>query len=195
MSEKHEAKRHSNTITVPKDRFDDISHGGRVGAHRLKPRPRVLWKYLVLAVIAFVAFTGVGILALQTVGGSATRQATATEGAAKEKKVVVKVDKTATVAILNASSLSSLADKVGEYITEKELGQVALVDQAAQQAKISAVFYKDEKDANAAMALGEKLGGVSPYLTTEYQNMSARLIVLLGADYNGPGKKAAQQEK
>ena len=177
------------------DRFDRVPHSGRVGAHRVTVRPRYFWQYLIGALLGFALLTTIGIVAVQSIGSSGdlpivgSPEATA----APEAKVAAKLDPDATVAILNGSSTKNLAAALDSIIAEEEWGKILFSGSAeTTDVKISAVFFMDPADEAAAKGLAEKLGGISTYATQDYASYEARLVVLLGADYAGPGVEEAK---
>ena len=73
-------------------------------------------------------------------------------------------------------------------ITQNGWGQILFSAPAASSdVKISAVFYSTPEDEAAALGLAKELGGVSTFQSSDYDEYGARLIVLLGVDYAGPG--------
>ena len=177
------------------DRFDRVPHNGRVGAHRVTVRPRYIWQYLIGALLGFALLTTIGIVAVQSIGGSGdlpivgSPESTATP----EAKVAAELDPDATVAILNGSSTKNLAAALDSIVAEEEWGKILFSGSAeTSDVKISAVFYMDPADEAAAKGLAAKLGGISTDATQDYASYKARLVVLLGADYAGPGIEEAQ---
>lgn len=172
------------------DRFESVGNPRRVGVHRASeeigsPRIKVLLAFLVTLLLSTL-----GILFIQLQPGSvkysqeqgSARQQTQTAGITGE------LNPEATVAVLNGTELSDLAFFVDDAIAENEWGTVIFSGDDKNRAVLTtAVFYSDEKDAPAAVALGEKLGGAKAYLNAEYVKFSNQLTVLLGADYSGPG--------
>ena len=82
-----------------------------------------------------------------------------------------------------------MAQSLATVITDEKWGSIILaVPAATTDVTISAVFYTDAENEAAALGLAEKLGGVSTYLNADYAEGEADLVVLIGADYAGPGK-------
>lgn len=178
----------------PEDRFDRIPRSGRVGAHRITARPRYVWQYLVAALLGFALLTTVGIAIVSGLGnvGKFTGDRPATTSNAPSTPDAV-LDPTATVAVLNGTEIPNLAAALDQLITQQQWGTILFSGSAAaSDVQISAVFYSDPADESAAAGLAAELGGISTYQTEEYQQYGARLIVLLGADYAGPGLDEAQ---
>lgn len=171
----------------PEDRFDRIQRKGRVGAHRVTVRPRYVWQYLIAGLLGFALLTTAGIFAVQSlnVGSSLL-------GDRGPSTVFTpptpKLDPEATVAILNGTATPNLARALENIITDKEWGQILFSGSADKNdVEISAVFYRDKADEAAAAGLAAKLGGISTYPTDSYKEYDAKLVVLIGADYAGPG--------
>lgn len=185
--------RRSSTQGLPEDRFDRAPKGGRVGSHRFEARPRRFWYYLLAGVIATAVLVTAGIIGIQNIGGTKPGGgAGVAGGGSAQPQTPAELDPTATVAVLNGTTTPNLAAGVDQVITEQGWGQIAFSSNAAQSdVQISAVFYLDDADLSAAEGLAAKLGGVSAYKTDQYAEYGVRLIVLLGADYAGPGKDEA----
>lgn len=187
--------RRSGRQEYPEDRFDRIPRSGRVGVHRVTARPRHIWQYLIVGLLGFALLTTIGVIIVQGGGGSGgpiKSTSTASQPRASETPAVL--DPAATVAVLDGTQIPNLGASVDQTITAEGWGQILFSEKIADSnVEISAVFYRDPADEAAARGLAEKLGGVSTYATEEYAELGARLIVLLGADYAGPGADAAAQ--
>lgn len=178
------------------DSFDKVQRSRRVGVHR-KPRKRGAgWMRLLWIILATAVLSAIGII-LVVIGpenlllpqGGTSQEAVVEE----EEQVTPRVDPETTVTILNGTSTAGLGDEVATIITEDELGTVEFVGNAADQsAKISAIFFSKPEDEALALGLGQKLGGISPYLREEYASYGTQLIVLIGADYKSTGRVSAE---
>lgn len=179
------------------DRFDRISKPTRVGAHRVTVRPRYVWHYLIAAVLGVAILTTAGVIVLNISGAQGRFSSEGKDTGSSEtaeKKVVGKIDADATVAVLNGTTTSNLAAAVDHQITKNKWGTMVFSGSAAKSDEnISAVFYSKKSDAVAAAGLAEKLGGMSTYVSKDYADYDARLIVLLGSDYAGPGLDEAKK--
>lgn len=179
--------------SYPEDRFDRVERTGRVGAHRVTSRPRYVWHFVIAGLLGFALLTTAGVLAVHNIGATGKlptldREPKPAAPAQQEPKL----DPEATVAVLNGSETANLAAALDKLITDEQWGQILFSGSAASQdVKISAVFYSDEADADAAAGLAAKLGGLSTYTTNDYADYGAKLIVLLGSDYAGPGLEEA----
>lgn len=173
------------------DRFDAVPRSGRVGAHRVNGRPRYVWQYLIAGLLGFALLTGAGVLFVNSAGNTGKLPLPTSDTGApakKEKAPEAVLDPDATIAVLNGTPTSNLAAGVVQVITENEWGDILFAGTAADTGvAISAVFYTEDKDASAAEGLAKKLGGLSTYKNEAYNEYDSRLVVLLGADYAGPG--------
>lgn len=181
---------------LPGDRFDRIERTGRIGAHRVQARPRYFWQFLIAGIAGFVVLTGVGIFWVQSLdGGSSLGERLSGEQTAEPTKAPdPEIDPEAEVAVLNGTETLNLASAVDSIITEEQWGTIIFSgDAATHDVRTSAVFYRDDADLPAAEGLAAKLGGMTPYKTSDYADYGAKLIVLLGSDYQGPGKEKAAE--
>lgn len=174
----------------PADRFDAVERSGRVGAHRVNPRPRFVWQTLIACVLGVAILTTAGVLWL-SLGSGATSTALkgAKEATGSSQQVTGKLDPEATITILEGTANDgALAAAVDVAIRTEGLGAVVgAITADTNDIKISAVFYTDPADEAAAIGLGKELGGIAAYQNEAYAEYDARLVVLLGADYKGPG--------
>ena len=182
--------------SYPEDRFDRVHHTGRIGAHRVTARPRYIWQYLIAGLLGFALLTTAGILAVQSIGATG-KLPLATSGdssGSAAPTVKAELDPEATIAILNGTPTENLAAALDAIVTTEQWGKIQFSGSAeTTDVAISAVFYSNPDDAAAAAGLAEKLGGVSTYTSTEYESYGVRLVVLLGADYKGPGLEEAAE--
>ena len=191
--------RRAGRQTYPEDRFDRVERTRRVGAHRVNARPRYFWQYLIAGILGFALLTGAGILLLPLLDGAGKLPNSAPAGTpgatgSATPKVTPELDPAATIAILNGTEIQNLAAAVDQTIGKEQWGTIVFSGSAAESnVEISAVFYRDDADLPAAEGLAAKLGGISTYKTADYADYQARLIVLLGADYQGPGIDLAAQ--
>ncbi len=180
---------------LPADRFDSLEKSPRVGAHRISGRVRRIWRYLIVGVVASAVLITAGVIAVNLVDyhGSESN-APQTSGGSDEPEVKPELDPSATIVILNGNPTLNLAAGVDEAISTNQWGQIMFSDNAdTRDVQISAVFYSNAEDLAAAKGLAEKLGGVSTYESQDYLQFGARLVVLLGADYAGPGFDEAEK--
>ncbi|MBO1900643.1 LytR C-terminal domain-containing protein [Leucobacter weissii] len=190
------ARKHGDDATAraraeaTEDRFDRVPRSGRAGAHRLVARRRRFWWYAVAVVLGVVLLGGAGIFALHSFGSGATGMLEGGNGSGSGvQRTEPELDPEASVAILNGTKVSDLENAVGRQITDNEWGEIAFAGIAASDdVEISAVFYSAAEDEAAALGLSAELGGMSPVRSSDYDEYGVRLVVLLGADYAGPGR-------
>ncbi|WP_461638623.1 LytR C-terminal domain-containing protein [Leucobacter sp. BZR 635] len=196
MTREHEAahgarSRRSAPSEYPKDRFDDAPSDGRVGAHRVTAQPRVAWHFVLGGLIGAALLTSIGIVGVTIAGSSGKLPILpSSEIAPPAARVKPELNPEASVAVLDGTPAEgSVAQAVATHITSNQWGTIVLAGPAATtDVEISAVFYSDTANEAAALGLAEQLGGVSTYLTTDYADSQAQLVVLIGEDYAGPGK-------
>lgn len=177
---------------LPVDRFDQLPPSARVGAHRVTGRPRRFWAYFLTALVAVATLTVAGIVVLNLSDRSSFQSGQAVSGQPQPDRVVPKLDPAATIVVLNGTQTPNLGAGVDHVITQNQWGTILFSDDAAtKDVAISAVFYTAPENEAAAAGLAAKLGGVSTYATTDYAQYGAQLVVLLGADYAGPGEAEA----
>lgn len=184
------AKASPQRTTLSPDRFDELEKSGRVGAHRVVGKPRRFWIYLVSALLGVAVLTAVGVVVIQMTGASLSSLQSDEKPAETEKPQTVQavLDPTAPVVVLNGTTMDGFSSIVDGIITENAWGQILFSGPAASSdVQISAVFYSAEEDQPAALALAKELGGVSVFQSSDYDEYGARLVVLLGSDYAGPG--------
>lgn len=195
MTQDHEAahgerRRSSSPQGYPEDRFD-TPQTRRVGAHRVTANLRVNRRFVLGGLVGAALLTTIGIVGVTIANsiGTLPDLPSESQGPAPEK-VKPALDPDASVAILDGTSASGdLAMRLADIVTDKKWGQIALAGPASvDDAKISAVFYADPANEAAALGLAKELGGVSAYQSDNYHSYDARLVVLLGTDYAGPGR-------
>lgn len=177
--------------SLPEDRFDRLPKQGRVGAHRIVARPRRFWIYAISAIVGIALLTTAGIIAVQSTGsGIGNWIGDSGQTPVAPDETTPKLDPEAAVVVLNGTTTSGFAGIVDQLITENGWGTILFSGDAASDAvTISAVFYSSVADEAAALGLARELGGVSVYQSYDYSAYGAKLIVLLGADYAGPGSE------
>lgn len=175
----------------PHDRFDDVRKSGRTGAHRYTPHQRYVWQFVVGGIIGAALLTGIGVVSVNFANNAGTLPILPTDGTSEPttEKTTPALDPEASIVILDGtSSTGDIALRLDPIITQEQWGKVMSAGPAAStDVEISAVFYADPADEAAALGLAQKLGGLSAYQSEDYADSGARLIVLLGSDYAGPG--------
>lgn len=196
MSQQHgdDTSRRDAPQEYPEDRFDHPELRGRVGAHRVVAKPRNTWRFVIAGVIGFAILTAIGIFAIERIGANLGLDERVSQGQSSADAVEPKLDPEASVAVLNGTATPYLAEGVGQVIGDDSLGVIVFAGNAAEtDVDISGVFYEDEADIPAAEGLARELGGLSVYQSDGYSAYGARLVVLLGSDYAGPGEEEAAE--
>lgn len=177
----------------PHDRFDEAPRAGRIGAHRVHAQPHFAWRYVVGGAVGAILLTAAGIIGvnLANSAGKLPEFGDQPQATQASPKTAPQLDPEATIVLLDGTSDDGdLALRLDPIITEEGWGVIEYSGPAATSTvEISAVFYEDAADEAAALGLAAKLGGLSAYQTSEYDAYGARLVVLLGSDYAGPGKE------
>ncbi|MFT4232300.1 MAG: LytR C-terminal domain-containing protein [Leucobacter sp.] len=195
QTSEHTAERRDALGNPAQDRFDRVRRTGRVGAHRIAARPRYVWQYLIAGLLGFALLTTLGIIAVHSAGatGELTGERPTSSPSTEQQQTMGEVDPEATVAVLNGTATPNLAAAVDQIITDEGWGQIRFSGNASEtDVELSAVFYTDPADAAAAAGLASKLG-LSVYVTEDYADYEVQLVVLLGANYTGPGVDEARE--
>lgn len=175
---------------LPRDRFDDAEPTGRVGAHRIVGNPNRAWVYVLAGAISILLLTGAGIAAVMFADVNLTKlfEQTDAEVAEAEKAVQPQLDPTATVVVLNGTPATDFALVVDEEITANGWGSVIFAGEAATtDIQKTTVFYSTEADEAAALGLAEQFGATTQ-LNSKYAQYDARLVLVIGANYQGPAQ-------
>lgn len=188
------ARRSRGTDSYPRDRFDDVKRSGRTGAHRVTAQQRFTWQYLIAVLISVAVLTTAGIFFVNQLSSTGRLPELNDGGSGQEQspdRVTPELDPEATVVILDGTSPDTeLAQQLEPMFTDEQWGDVlAVLPAETNDVEISAIFYADPADEAAALGLAQKLGGLSAYSSSDYEGYDARLIVLLGSDYAGPGRE------
>ena len=179
----------------PHDRFDELPRTGRIGAHRVHAQLRFTWQYVIAGLIGVALLTTAGIVGvnLANSAGKLPEFGDQPKATAASPKTKPQLDPAASIVLLDGTADSGdLALRLDSIVGAEKWGVIAYSGPAATaDVEISAVFYESDADEAAALGLAEKLGGLSAYKTSDYSAYGARLVVLLGSDYAGPGRLPA----
>lgn len=185
------AKHQSNTL--PKDRFDDPQVRGRVGVHRIVGKPKRFLTFFVAALLGTLVLTAGGIAAVMVADINVTKlfeREDQAPGPQPEPSVQPQLDPAAQVVVLNGTPVVDFGFVVDLAITENQWGQVIFTGEAeTNDIDTTTVYYLDEADEAAALGLAEQLGVRNVSLGTGFEQYGARLVVVIGTDYAGPGKE------
>jgi hypothetical protein len=184
----------------PRDRFDDVADGPRVGAHRGLPRRGRGWILVGWAFLACVVLVVIGIVVLEvanrgiqftdTGSAGATSSASATTGtsqapSASDAPTAAPSDqpKDMTLTVLNGTAKAGLA--ATGTATLENAGWIVATDGNAgsQDAKSTIVYYQDDAQAAVARGIVKTLGVGSIAKSSAFPNSD--VTVVLGSDYAG----------
>lgn len=194
---RREASRDAAPKSYPADRFDNAPRSGRVGAHRITPQPRVVWQFIVGGLVATLLLTALGVIGVNFMNSRGSLPVgSSAPGEPAAPQVQAELDPDASVVVLDGTpAAGELALNLASIITEENLGSISFAGPAeTTDVEISAVFFSDDANESAAKGLAKELGGISSYPTSDYEAYDAQLVVLLGADYAGPGLEGSEAD-
>lgn len=182
----------------PRDRFDDVADGPRVGAHRGLPRRGRGWITVAWAALACVVLVVIGIVALEVANDSTKFTDTGNSGAAASASASAGTssatpDATAptaapsdqakgmTLTVLNGTRTAGLA--ATGTATLENAGWVVASDGNAGStgATQTIVYYRTDADAAVARGIVKTLGVGTVAKSSAFPN--ADVTVVLGTDY------------
>jgi cytoskeletal protein RodZ len=189
----------------PRDRFDDVADGPRVGAHRGVARRGRGWIAFAWAALATGVLVGVGVLVLQLLSGStnfadpgtgssASASASASsEPSASSSPSASKSEDTAaspsdqtsadTLVVLNGTTTSGLAAKGTSTLTSAGWKVTSSGNAGTTGATATIVYYQKDSDAALARGIAKSLGVGTVEQSAAFPNAS--VSVVLGADFAG----------
>lgn len=200
MTESPETTKNADKLSdshFVQDRFDEVPkrspRDARTGVHREVARPPFWGRWFLWMTVSIIILTVIGIFALAQWGRGANDTNEPAGGQeSSEVKARAELDPEATIGVINGTPTDGLGAAVSDEIVKEKWGDIEFVGSAdSTDVKISAVFFSDPKFEPAAMALAEKLGGVSSYQNDSYASLGMNLVVVVGSDYQGPGKDNA----
>ncbi|WIB67071.1 LytR C-terminal domain-containing protein [Curtobacterium sp. MCBD17_035] len=182
----------------PRDRFDDVADGPRVGAHRGLPRRGRGWILVAWSALACAVLVAIGIVVLEVANNStqftdpgttrSSASASATSGASSSSTTAATAapsdqPKTMTLTVLNGTSTAGLA--ATGTATLENAGWVVASDGNAgsQDASQTIVYYQTDAEAAIARGIVKTLGVGTVAKSSAFPN--AAVTVVLGADYAG----------
>lgn len=194
----------------PRDRFDDVTDGPRVGAHRGPARRGGGWVVFAWAALATGVLVGVGVLVLALANGSVqftegsggatsapSASATSTpsrsasagsepSGAASSPAAAAAspADQNATtLVVLNGTSTTGLAANASTKLTGAGWKVTSTGDAGTTGSTQTIVYYQQESQAALAEGIAKSLGTSTVQRSSAFPN--ADVSVVLGADYAG----------
>lgn len=177
--------------TYPHDRFDDLPHGNRVGAHRAPAKKGRGWVPFWWALGATLLLIGIGIVILVTltnrlsftIPGLPTDAATTTPSSEAIPTAAPTVDPALTVTVLNGTPDSELAASVTETLAAAGWEVGSTQESNADGIEATFVYYADAALEGAARGLAESLPGSEVTLSDDFAETGASLTVVVGIDY------------
>jgi hypothetical protein len=195
----------------PHDRFDDVTDGPRVGAHRGVHRRGRGWIAFAWAALATGVLVGIGVLVLALLNGSysfpgdngpsasssasssATSSASPSAGGsdagagagdASSPAAAAPTDQGATtVVVLNGTTTSGLAANASTKLTTAGWKVTSTGDAGTTGATATIVYYQQASQAAVAQGIAASLGVTAVQQSAAFPN--ADVSVVLGADYRG----------
>lgn len=194
----------------PRDRFDDVTDGPRVGAHRGPARRGGGWVVFAWAALATGVLVGVGVLVLALANGSvqftegsggatsapsasATSTPTSSASAGSEPSggasspaaaAASPTDQGATtLVVLNGTSTTGLAANASTKLTGAGWKVTSTGDAGTTGSTQTIVYYQQESQAALAEGIAKSLGTSTVQRSSAFPN--ADVSVVLGADFTG----------
>ncbi|TFD48350.1 LytR family transcriptional regulator [Cryobacterium frigoriphilum] len=177
--------------TYPHDRFDDLSHGNRVGAHRAPAKKGRGWVPFWWALGATLLLIGIGIVILVTltnrlsftIPGLPTDAATSAPTSEAVPTAVPTVDPTLSVTVLNGTPDGELAASVTEILTIAGWDVGSTQESDADGVETTFVYYSDPVLEGAARGVAASLPGSELTLSDDFAETGASITVIVGNDY------------
>lgn len=190
------------TTRYPRDRFDDVADGPRVGAHRGAQRRGRGWIAFAWAALATGVLVGLGVLVLALLNGSysfdgstspsASSSASATSepssspssSAPEAPAAGTPADQgTTSVVVLNGTTTTGLAAKASATLTSAGWKVTSTGDAGTTGTTATIVYYQQTAQASVAQGIAKSLGVTAVQQSAAFPN--ADISVVLGADYAG----------
>jgi len=192
------------TTRYPRDRFDDVADGPRVGAHRGAQRRGRGWIAFAWAALATGVLVGIGVLVLallnhsysftgstspsasSSASASATSEPTSSpsSSAPQAPAAGTPADQGATsVVVLNGTTTTGLAAKASAALTSAGWKVTSTGDAGTTGTTATIVYYQQAAQASVAQGIAKSLGVTAVQQSAAFPN--ADISVVLGADYAG----------
>lgn len=175
--------------SYPPDRFDEIPDDlKRVGAHRAPPRRGFKWVRFAWAAVTVLVLVALGVTALFI--GSERIDLSSWFGtqpspvaSASQPALNAVMDPELSVTVLNGTGADGLAAQVGERLAESGWAVGTRNNASDREIQDTVVYYADESDLGAALALANEIGDVPTVHSPSIAESGAQLMVVLGADF------------
>ncbi|GAA1493587.1 LytR C-terminal domain-containing protein [Curtobacterium herbarum] len=195
----------------PRDRFDDVTDGPRVGAHRGAARRGGGWVVFAWAALATGVLVGAGVLVLALANGSvqftegsggassapsSSASSTPTSGASAGSEPSDQASTAApaaggsptdqgstTLVVLNGTSTTGLAANASSKLTGAGWKVTSTGDAGTTGSTQTIVYYQQASQAAVAQGIAKSLGTSAVQQSSAFPN--ADVSVVLGADFTG----------
>ena len=186
----------------PRDRFDDVADGPRVGAHRGAQRRGRGWIAFAWAALATGVLVGIGVLVLALLNGSysfdgstspsasssasasASSSPSASAPASQAPAAGTPADQgSSTLVVLNGTTTTGLAAKASAALTSAGWKVTSTGDAGTTGTTATIVYYQQAAQASVAQGIAKSLGVTAVQQSAAFPN--ADISVVLGADYAG----------
>ncbi|MCJ1714505.1 LytR C-terminal domain-containing protein [Curtobacterium sp. VKM Ac-2922] len=186
----------------PHDRFDDVTDGPRVGAHRGMHRRGRGWIAFAWAALATGVLVGIGVLVLALLNGSysfsgsdassspsASSSASASASPSDSSSPSTPAAATpadqgsTTLVVLNGTSTAGLAAKGTSTLTTAGWKVTSSGNAGTTGTASTIVYYQQESQKALAEGIAKSLGTTAVEQSAAFPN--ADVSVVLGADYTG----------
>lgn len=182
---------HTMARTYPHDRFDDLPHGNRVGAHRAPAKKGRGWVPFWWALGTTLLLIGIGIVVLVTltnrlsftIPGLPTDAATTPPSAEVIPTAAPTVDPTLSVTVLNGTPDTDLAASVAEVLNNEGWGVGSTQQSDADDVESTYVYYSDAALEGAARGVATLLPGSEILRSDNFAETGASITVVVGNDY------------
>jgi len=192
------------TTRHPRDRFDDVADGPRVGAHRGAQRRGRGWIAFAWAALATGVLVGLGVLVLALFNNSysftGTTPASSPSASAPASSAPASGSSSAatpaapaaatpaqqgttTVVVLNGTSTTGLAARASAALTTAGWKVASTGDAGTTGSTATIVYYQQAAQASVARGIAKSLGTTAVQQSAAFPN--ADVSVVLGADYRG----------
>ena len=177
--------------TYPHDRFDDLPHANRVGAHRAPAKKGRGWVPFWWALGTTVLLITIGIVILVTltnrlsftIPGLPTDAATATPTAEATPTAAPTVDPSLSVTVLNGTPDADLAASVTQSLSGAGWDVGSTQESDADGVESTFVYYSDAALEGAARGVAASLPGSEIILSDDFAETGASITVVVGNDY------------
>jgi hypothetical protein len=197
------------TERFPRDRFDDVTDGPRVGAHRGPQRRGRGWIVFAWAALATGVLVGLGVLGLGLAttglsdgndsGGSASSPTPSASATAKPSPssspsassgsgagasaATPAQQGTTSVVVLNGTTTTGLAGRASTALTGAGWKIASTGDAGTTGTTQTIVYYRSAESAAVAQGIAQSLGTTAVQQSSAFPN--ADVSVVLGSDYTG----------